>query len=219
MSIKAVLFDFGGVFTVSPFGAVEELARERAIDPLLLAELVFGPYHLDTDHPWHQLERGEITLEATRESILQHAREKGQELDLWDVLGRMAQAHAGGLVVNAPVIQLLKDVKQAGYSTAIVTNNVKEFSTAWQSLLPMEQVDLVVDSAFAGVRKPDPAIYQLTLQQLTKQRGIALRPEECIFLDDVESNVRSAEALGIQGIVVTPDPDETVNRVWKRLKG
>jgi len=218
MSIKAVLFDFGGVFTLSPFGAVEQLARERDIDPLLLAEMVFGPYHLDTDHPWHQLERGEISLEATREGILQGAREKGHELDLWEVLGRMAQAHSSGHAVNAPVIQLLKDVKQAGYHTAIVTNNVKEFSSAWQSLLPMEQVDLVVDSAFAGIRKPNPAIYQLTLDQLSRHRGSPLRPEECVFLDDVESNVRSAEGLGIHGIVVTPTPAETVSRLWTVLK-
>lgn len=218
MSIKAVLFDFGGVFTLSPFGAVEQLARERKVEPLLFAEMVFGPYHLDTDHPWHRLERGEISLEATREGILQGAREKGHELDLWDVLGRMAQSHSSGMQVNAPVIQLLKDVKQAGYHTAIVTNNVKEFSSAWQSMLPMEQVDLVVDSAFAGIRKPNPAIYRLTLEQLARHRGSALRPEECVFLDDVESNVRSAEALGIRGIVVTPSPEETVSRLWTVLK-
>lgn len=218
MPIKAVLFDFGGVFTLSPFGAVEQLARERNVEPLLFAEMVFGPYHLDTDHPWHQLERGEISLEAARERILQQARDKGYELDLWDVLGRMAQSHSAGTGVNASVIQLLKDVKQAGYHTAIVTNNVKEFSTAWQSLIPMEEVDLVVDSAFTGIRKPDPAIYRLTLEQLGRYRGSALGPEECVFLDDVESNVRSAEALGIRGIVVTPEPEETVSRLWKLLK-
>ncbi len=60
--IHAVLFDFGGVFTDSPFAALEELSDELGIGPRELLEIVFGPYDDDTDHPWHRLERGEVSL-------------------------------------------------------------------------------------------------------------------------------------------------------------
>jgi epoxide hydrolase-like predicted phosphatase len=217
LSIKAVLFDFGGVFTLSPFGAVEQFAREHAQDSLALAETIFGPYHLDTDHPWHQLERGEISLESAREGILQVSRKSGFEVDLWDVLTKMAH-HNGGQMVNAQVVQLLREVKQQGYRTAIVTNNVKEFSTAWQGMIPMEHVDVVVDSAFEGIRKPDAAIFHRTLERLRAHpQAIALDPAHCVFLDDVPSNVASAINVGMHGIVVTPNPDETVANLRKLL--
>jgi epoxide hydrolase-like predicted phosphatase len=215
--IKAVLFDFGGVFTLSPFGAVEAVARERNLDPMHFAELVFGPYHLDTDHPWHRLERGEISLDESHAGIAEVGRQHGVDVDLWHVLGKMAEAN-GGAVVNQQVIDLLTEVKQSGYHTAIVTNNVKEFSDAWQSMIPMHCVDVVIDSAFEGIRKPNPAIYQKAVRALSDYHGIELEPEHCIFLDDVESNVASALNTGMQGIVVTPDPNETVRQLWKSLK-
>jgi len=209
-NIKAVLFDFGGVFTLSPFSAVEMVAKERGIDPMHFSEIVFGSYHLDTDHPWHKLERGEIALEQTRSDIMALARQSGLEVDLWDVLIKMAN---GGNMVNAQIVKLLADVKQAGYQTAIVTNNVKEFSSSWQAMIPMQHVDVVVDSAFEGVRKPDPAIFNLTLQKLSGQ----LSAGQCVFLDDVQSNVEAAIAVGMQGFVVTANPDETVSTLRKFL--
>ena len=60
--IRAVLFDFGGVFTESPFAALDELSKELGVAPRELLDIVFGPYHEDTDHPWHRLERGEVSL-------------------------------------------------------------------------------------------------------------------------------------------------------------
>lgn len=214
--IKAVLFDFGGVFTVSPFWAVETAARERNLDPMQFAEWVFGPYHLDTEHPWHKLERGEISLEATHAGIAEIGRQHGHDIDLWQVLGKMAEANNGAMV-NQQVIDLLSEVKSKGYHTAIVTNNVKEFSSAWQSMIPMEHVDIVVDSAFEGIRKPDPRIYQMAIDRLSAHHGEQLLPGNCMFLDDVESNVVSAQGLGIRGLVVTPSPAETVSRLWTHL--
>lgn len=214
--INTILFDFGGVFTVSPFSAVEQVARERGHEPLQFSEIVFGPYHLDTDHPWHKLERGEISIEETRENILSLSKELGAEVDLWDVLIRMAN---GGRLVNEQVVDLLAQVKQAGYHTGIVTNNVKEFSDSWQSLIPMHHVDAVIDSAFEGIRKPNPEIFRRAIQKLSNIKpDAAIDPSRCVFLDDVPSNVQSAIDLGMQGIVVTPNPDETVSILKKLLK-
>lgn len=207
--IKAVLFDFGGVFTVSPFRAVETLAREMGVEIPLFCDLVFGPYHLDTDHPWHALERGEISLEAARERIMESGKAHGIDLDLYALLMSMA----GENLVHEPVVELLRSVKSQGFTTAIVTNNVREFSDGWRSLIPVDDyVDLVVDSSFHGVRKPDQSIYRIALQGLGQ-----IEPEQAVFLDDVPANVESARRLGIRGIDVTDDPHETVRNLQAML--
>ena len=63
-AFDAVLFDYGGVFTISPFAAVGDRGADLGVDPKLLVDTIFGPYDSDTDHPWHRLERGEVSLEA-----------------------------------------------------------------------------------------------------------------------------------------------------------
>ena len=65
MTIEAVLWDYGGVFTASPFGSVSAYARSVGADPVVFREMVFGSYDTDGDHPWHRCERGEITIADT----------------------------------------------------------------------------------------------------------------------------------------------------------
>ena len=83
--IKAVLFDFGGVFTDSPFHAVHAFGEELGIDAGEVTGIVFGSYEQDGDHPWHQLERGEITLEHAREQILGLSQERELRVDIYDL--------------------------------------------------------------------------------------------------------------------------------------
>jgi len=73
--IEAALFDFGGVFTDSPFEAFERYGRDIGVEPERVVEIVFGPYSEDTDHPWHRLERGELALGDAREQIMELASE------------------------------------------------------------------------------------------------------------------------------------------------
>ncbi len=76
----------------------------------------------------------------------------------------------------------------AGYRMAMLTNNVKEWEARWRSMLPVDEIfELVVDSAFVGMRKPDAEIYELTLERLG---GPA--PGECLFIDDIEANIDAA---------------------------
>jgi putative hydrolase of the HAD superfamily len=82
-----------------------------------------------------------------------------------------------------------------GYRMAILTNNVREWEPLWRSMLPIDEIfELVVDSGFEGVRKPEPAIYELTLERL----GVAA--EAVLFLDDLEVNCDAARALGMQAV-------------------
>lgn len=196
-AIDLVLFDFGGVFTESPFAAVESMAREMGVDTAQFSELMFGAYHQDTDHPWHQLERGEISFDEARARTIVLGEREGLKVDPLDLLVRMA----GGNLMRESMVDLLKAVKQAGYATGIITNNVREFRDGWRSLMPVDVlIDRVFDSSELGLRKPNPAIYQHALAAMGN-----VPPERAVFLDDVEQNVRSAQAVGIRSIQVKQD--------------
>ena len=96
MTVRGVLFDFGGVFTDSPFAAVGAYADSIGATRERVDEIVFGGYGVDGDHPWHRVERGEITLEAAREAILALGREHDLVVDIWEVFMAMS-ANQGGL--------------------------------------------------------------------------------------------------------------------------
>jgi putative hydrolase of the HAD superfamily len=209
-TIDLVLFDFGGVFTESPFFAVEGMARDLGVDIQQFAELMFGAYHLDTNHPWHKLERGEITFDAAREDILALGKAADMPVDPLDLLVRMA----GGNLMRDTMVQALRDIKAAGYSTAIITNNVREFRDGWRSLIPVDElIDKVFDSSELGIRKPDPAIYQRALADMG-----GIDPQRAIFLDDVEQNVTSARGLGIRGIQVQDNPAAAIRELRELLQ-
>jgi epoxide hydrolase-like predicted phosphatase len=198
MPIRAVLFDFGGVYTPSPFGLFAQAAAELGASPERVLGLVFGPYDRDTDHPWHRLERGEISLLDARAAIMALAAEAGIELDPLAILARMA----GGGAAREAVVAATRALRTRGVRTALVTNNAREFSAGWRSLIPLAELfDAVVDSSEVGVRKPDPAIFALALRELG---GVA--PEHAVFLDDFPGNVAAAQAVGLHGIVVGADP-------------
>ena len=89
---------------------------------------------------------------------------------------------------------------ERGLRTALLTNNVREWEPLWRAKLPEldEIFEIVVDSAFVGMRKPEPAIYELTVERL----GGGLRAEECLFVDDIELNCEAARALGMTAVLL-----------------
>jgi epoxide hydrolase-like predicted phosphatase len=201
-SYDAVLFDFGGVFTPSPLHGLRTAAEQMGIPADVAFGIVFGGYDEDTDHPWHRLERGEVTIEDALAAIAALGAEAGHELDPIAML----TSGFGGSVIRDDVVALTRDVRDAGLKTAIVTNNIKELSSAWRGLLPVDELfDLVVDSCEEGLRKPDPRIFQIALDRLG---GIA--PERAVFLDDAPGNVASARALGLHAIQVDATHDAAV---------
>ena len=190
--LRAVISDFGGVLTTplqeafaatSDSGiAIEDYGRALALttppggEPSLFA-----------------LERGEIP-----ESAFVAEMERG----LTDVLGRpitldgfAARLHAA-LKPNQAMFDHYLALRDAGLRLALLTNNVREWEPAWRSLLPIDAIfELVVDSSAVGLRKPDPAIYRLTLDRL------GLPAEACAFVDDLAINVDAARELGLHGVV------------------
>ena len=208
--IDAVLFDFGGVFTVSPFTVARESGADRGLDMELAFELCFGPYHEDTDHPWHRLERGELPFNDARTELTQLAADRGLELDPITLLVGLVHEDTQ----REAVVERALKVKATGVRTAVVTNNVAEFGDGWRSMVPVDDLfDVIVDSCKAGIRKPDRRIYHLALDALDAE------PSRAVFLDDHPANVAAAEAIGIAGIVVGDDRLAAFDELERLLDG
>lgn len=200
--LKAVVFDFGGVFTDSPFHAFTAYAGKIGASDEQLSDIVFGGYGVDGDHPWHQVERGEITLEKAREDIMALGALQDLKVDIWEVFMAMSE-NGGGL--REELVAYVRTIRASGLATGIITNNVVEFRDHWRSMLPVEELfDFVVDSSEVGIRKPNPAIFLKALEI----GGYS--PEQIIFLDDYQGNVIAAEALNIRSILVDGDGAKTV---------
>ncbi len=201
--IEVVIFDFGGVFTESPYPSLEAIGLEMGARPGVLMEAVLGPPTEDGDHPFHRLERGEITLQQARDDILRRGRALyNLDVDIFQLFPRLPRG------VHQEIVDRVKGLKTEGYPTAMITNNIREFADSWRSLLPVPVeglFDLVVDSSREGMRKPNPAIFRLTLERLG-----GLVPERTVFLDDCEGNVKAAEALGMHAIHVRGNISEAI---------
>ena len=210
MPYRAVFFDFGGVFTASPFRAVERYADDNGIDSQQLNHTVFGHYHHcdDERHPWHCLERGEITLEAARQQIMARGTAQGFDADIYTIFATL-----GASSVRQRIVDYALTLRTAGYTVVCITNNVREFGQGWRQLIPCDEIfDHIVDSCEEGVRKPDAEIFQRAL----RRAGIAA--EETLFLDDFPANIDAAAAAGIDGILVGEDDDKTLRELSAALK-
>ena len=184
MTIEAVLFDYGGVFTPSPFAAAEAYAVAIGAEPAVLIEVVFGSYDTDGDHVWHRLERGEVPFADALAEIGRNAEAAGFAFEA----AEMFRSLRGDHVEREVVVDAVRAARARGARTAILTNNIKEYGDAWRKQLPIDELfDTIVDSSHEGVRKPDPAIYRIALERL----GVA-DPSRAVFLDDFEANVIAA---------------------------
>ena len=193
-----MIFDLGGVIMKNG-GPRDFTRRYPDHDPSVVAEIVMGPHHLDTDHQWHRLERGEITMAECR-AITK---------DMLDAAGIVATVPAptpatGGATfnfqLNEEMVAFIHDLKSAGLPIGILTNNVKEFREMWWPLMDFDSVfDTVVDSHEVKMRKPNPAIYHLTMER------IGAIPGRTAFLDDLRANVDAANAIGMHGVWVEED--------------
>jgi epoxide hydrolase-like predicted phosphatase len=197
--VDAVIFDFGGVFTPSPFVAAHAYATSQGVDPTVFVRIVFGDYDTDGDHPWHRLERGELAMVDALAAIGAEAEAAGLRFDAAEMFGAMVEDEVDRSIVK----DYARGLPDRGVQTAILTNNVREYGDHWRERVGADMFDAIVDSCMEGIRKPDPAIYLLALERLGIEPAHAHR---AVFLDDFEQNVVAARAVGMRGIVVGPDP-------------
>ena len=91
---------------------------------------------------------------------------------------RFREIYFEALEPNEPMIELMREIKRSGRRMALLTNNVREWEPLWRSMLPVDEIfELVVDSGFVGMRKPDPPIYELTIARLggVTRRAVPVR--------------------------------------------
>jgi putative hydrolase of the HAD superfamily len=192
--IRAVISDFGGVLTnrlMEAFGAFQD---ETGISMEQLGRGMQRVAERDGEYPLFRLERGEVTEEEFLNAL---AWALEPELGHRPKLHRFREIWFEALHANEPMLALMRELSGRGYRMAILTNNVREWEELWRSKLPVDEIfELVVDSAWVGLRKPDPRIYHLTIERL----GDSLSPSQCLFVDDNEGNVDAARELGMTAV-------------------
>jgi putative hydrolase of the HAD superfamily len=190
--IKAVISDFGGVVTQPLFEGFRRAHEEIGVPIEALGAAMKLTAARNPEPPLWTLERGQMSeadfiagLEATLTEVT------GRPVSLDGYGARLM----GELEPNEPLLARYRELGASGVRLAILTNNVREWHDIWRSAFDIDTLfELVVDSAFEGTRKPEPRIYEITLDRLGLEAG------DCVFIDDVEVNVTAARDLGLHGI-------------------
>jgi len=185
-----LICDFGGVLTTPLQAGFLAYQEETGVSLEELGTAMARATEEHGDHPLFMLERGEI---AETEFWSRLGRHTGADLES----SRLRELFFERLEPNTPMIELVRELRGDGVRAALLTNNVREWEPLWRAKLPEvdELFELVVDSAFVGLRKPDPTIYALTLERLG---GVA--PERCVFVDDLDVNCDAARELGMMAV-------------------
>jgi len=193
---KAVLWDFGGVMTSSPFEAFNRFERAGNL-PIDFIRSINSTN--PQTNAWAQLESASIDVTEFDHLFAAEALSLGHE-----VRGQQVLALLSG-ELRPEMVHALKLIK-ARMKVGCITNNVKNAGTgagmardperSKQFAAVMDLFDTVIESSKAGIRKPDPAIYQLACE------AMAIDPSEAIFLDDLGINLKPAKALGMTTIKV-----------------
>lgn len=203
--LKAILWDFGGVFTTSPFEAFARFERERGI-PENFIRSVNSRNH--DDNAWAKFESNQISRDEFDELFERESAELGFPIRGSDVLLLLSGQ------VRPRMVRTLEECKRH-YSVGCITNNMKPAADdlgskeSWppsETAKILELFDTVVESSIEGVRKPDPQIYKIACDRLD------CSPQECVFLDDLGINLKPARAMGMITIKVV-DPDEAIEEL------
>ena len=186
MPINAALFDFGGVILSSPFDAFARYEADRGLPPGFLRSV--NATDPDTN-AWARLERSEVDLDGFAAAFEEESSTLGHRVPGWDVLELLA----GDL---RP--EMVEAVRRCGerLKTALLTNNVTGMEANGELADVVAMFDVVVESSVVGVRKPDPAFYEIACEQL------GIEPREAVFLDDLGINLKPARAMGMATIKV-----------------
>jgi putative hydrolase of the HAD superfamily len=185
-----LICDFGGVLTTPLEAGFLAYQDESGLPLEDLGTAMGRAAEEHGDHPLYMLERGEITEPEFGARI-------GAHLHSAFDLGRLRELFMERLERNEDMIAFVRDLRGRGLRTALLTNNVREWEPLWRAKLPEidELFGVVVDSAFVGLRKPDPAIFELTLERLG-----GVPPERCVFVDDLDVNCDAARGLGMAAV-------------------
>lgn len=193
---KAVLWDFGGVITTSPFEAFNRYETEHGLPK----DFIRGINATNPEtNAWAKLESNEIDVTRFDELFAEEARAKGHEVRGQDILALLSGD------VRPEMVHALKTIKQQ-IPVACITNNVKNAGTGPGMASNAERAqavadvmalfDIVIESSKVGIRKPNPEIYKIACREMN------VEPADAVFLDDLGINLKPAKALGMSTIKV-----------------
>jgi putative hydrolase of the HAD superfamily len=191
--VDAVIFDYGGVLTNAVGGSIKAWQEADGIDPASFTRALRSWMSRDVPvgTPVHRLETGELSI-AEFEALLaaELTTVDGRELVAEGMLGRLF----AGMRPDTAMFDLVTELRETGVKVALLSNS-------WGNTYPRERInelfDHIVISGEVGLRKPDPAIYRLSLE------GLGVEPERAVFIDDAEPNTLGAAALGLHTILHT----------------
>ena len=194
-AIEAVLWDFGGVITSSPFDAFNRLEAERGLPKDFVRRVnTVNP----DDNAWARLERSELSAEAFDEEFANEAEALGHRVQGRDILAVLSGD------VRPRVVGALKACK-AQFKVGCITNNApvgkgasmtNDEAKARDVAKVFDMFDHVIESSKLGIRKPDPRIYALMCETLD------VDPASCVYLDDLGHNLKPARDMGMTTIKV-----------------
>jgi putative hydrolase of the HAD superfamily len=190
---EAVIWDFGGVLTSSPFEAFARFEMERGL-PADIIRRTNAANHLE--NAWAKFERAEVDIETFDRLFAAESLALGAEVRGKDVLPLIAGE------LRPEMVEALRRIKTK-FRTGCITNNLpaNAIGSAGGRTLYIAEVmalfDHVIESARIGLRKPDPRIYRMMVEAL------GVDPERCIYLDDLGVNLKPARELGMTTIKVT----------------
>ena len=204
MKYKAIIWDFGGVITSSPFEAFNEFEEENGLPKDIIRTI-------NSENPdmnaWAQFESNSITIDQFDDLFLKEAKAKG-----FDIKGRdIIKLLKGSIREN--MVSFLRELK-ADFKLGCITNNVKpssEENTDNETKEAMSIFDHVIESSIVGIRKPNPEIYMMSCDALN------VSPDQCIYLDDLGINLKPARELGMTTIKVI-QPEDAIQEVRNLLK-
>lgn len=192
----AVIFDFGGVFTTSPVENFAAFEKKHGLPLRFIGGVIKARLH---DGAFARYERAEIGLDEFDRRFAEESRAAGFEIRGRDLIRLL------DVSIRPEMAAALRGVKRAGFRTGCITNNfpaVEPYAALSREKLDADPAsifadfDHVIESSKAGVRKPEPRIYEMMLEAL------ALPASRCIFLDDLGVNLKPAQAMGMTTIKV-----------------
>ena len=206
-SIKAILWDFGGVLTTSPFEAFNrfEAAHDLPKDFIRRVNST-NP----TTNAWAQFESNTITTEQFDQLFEQESESLGHPVRGMRVLELLSGE------LRPRMVSALRKCKEH-FKVGCITNNMKsgegpsmarDEAKAAASQSVMTLFDVIVESSVEGVRKPDPRIYEIACGRMD------ITPDTCVFLDDLGINLKPAKALGMTTIKVIEE-DQAIKDLTK----
>ena len=200
MRFTTLIFDFGGVITSSPFEAFNAMESERELP----RDFVRAVNSVNPDsNAWAKFERAEIDAATFDTQFANEAQALGHRLE-----GRAVIACLSGDIRSEMVVALGR-LRAEGFKLGCITNNVPTGHGASMAgsaakadavAAILARFDHVIESSKAGIRKPDPRIYQMMCDAL------GVTPPECVYLDDLGINCKPAAMLGMAAIKVTSGP-------------